>query len=116
MDNTQQLLKLIKDNPTLPVMPMVGEEVVADDSAGYWLGSFGRCEVNEYYIGRDRVHFKDEDMDEVLEDMAGCNYGETSDGRDIWDLSEEEWKVMFDELPWAKAIIVYIDSPDIWEE
>jgi hypothetical protein len=113
MSKIEELLKLIKENPDLPIIPMVGSEVVAEDSSSYWVGSWGRCELTEYYIGRERVHFKDDDdAEDVLTDMVGCEYGETKDGKDIWDLSDKEWEELVASLPWVKAIVVYIESPD----
>lgn len=114
MTKTEELLNLIKENPELPIIPMVGTEVVADDCYSYWIGSWGRSEVTEYYVGREYVHFKDDDVENVLTDMVGCNYGQTKDGKDIWDdLSDEEWDELFKSLPWVKAIVVYIETPDI---
>jgi len=110
--NTEELLKLIAENPDLPIIPMVGTEVVADDCSDYWIGSWGICRVDEYYIGRDYIHFKSDDLENVLADMTGCDYGKTKDGKDIWDdLEDEEWETLFDSLPWVKAIVVYIETP-----
>lgn len=103
------LLELIKQNPDLPVVPMVDSEVVADDF-GYWLGKWGRCEVTEYYNGRGRIHFRDDDEEFVLVDMEGCKYSHTKDGRDVYDLSDDEWKELYESLPWIKAIVVYITT------
>lgn len=113
-DRAEELLNLIKENPDLPIIPMVGYEVVADDCQSYWIGSWGRSMVTEYYVGREYVHFKDDDLEDVLTDMIGCNYGELSDGRDLWDdVSDEEWVEIFNNLPWTKAIVVHIETPDI---
>jgi len=112
MSKIEELLKLIKENPDLPIIPMVGSEVVAEDSSSYWIGSWGRCELTEYYIGRECVHFKDDDAEDILTDMVGCEYGETKDGKDLWDLSDKEWEELVASLPWVKAIVVYIESPD----
>lgn len=112
MSKIEELLKLMQENPNLSIIPMVGTEIVGDDTYSYWIGSWGRCELTEYYIGREYVHFKDDDAEEVLKDMIGCEYGETKDGRDIWDLSDEEWNELFASLHWVKAIVVYIESPD----
>ena len=110
MSKIGELLKLMQENPNLPIIPMVGQEIVTDDYCAYGIGSWGRCEVTEYYLGREYVHFKDDDAEEVLKDMVGCEYGETKDGRDIWtDLSDEEFNDLFASLPWVKAIVVYID-------
>lgn len=112
MTKTQELLDLIRENPGLPVLPMVDCEVVADDYA-YWMGSWGTSEVTEYYIGREKVHFKSDDAEDVLTDMKDCRYGCTKDGRDIYDdLTDEEWDELFNSLPWKKAIVVYIGTPN----
>lgn len=108
MTNTECLLKLIKENPDLPVIPAVDAEVVGDDSH-WWIGSWGRSKVTEYYQGRELLHFKTDDEEEALVDMVGCKYAETKDGRDVYDLSDEEWKELYDSLPWVEAIVVCID-------
>lgn len=112
MNKTDELFKLIKDNPGLPIVPMVESEIVADDCGSYWLGSWGTSKVTEYYCGRERVHFKDDDMEDVLSDMDGCMYGMTEDGRDIYDdLTDDDWQEIWEALPWIKAIVVYINTP-----
>lgn len=117
MSKIEELLKLMQENPYLPIIPMVGTEIVADDSHPYWIGSLGRCELTEYYVGREHVHFKDDDVENVLTDMVGCKYGETKDGKNIWDdLSDEERDGLFASLPWVKAIVVYIVTPDMSED
>ena len=110
MTNTEHFLKLVKENPDLPVVPMVDEQVVADDCSTWWLGEWGQSEVTEYYIGRERIHLKSDDEEEALVDMVGCKYSETKDGRDIYDLSDEEWKALYESLEWVKAIVVYITT------
>lgn len=110
MTNIEQLLQLIKDNPDLPVVPMVDGEVVGDDSSQYWLGHWGRAEVTEYYCGRERVHFIDDDEEDVLNDLEGCKYSCDSQGRDIYDLSDEEWKALYESVPWVKCIMIYITT------
>lgn len=109
MNNIKELLKLIEENPDLPIVPMVDAEVVGDDY-GNWMGEWGTCDITEYYIGRDHVHFKDDDEEDVLNDMIGCRYGEDQKGRDIYDLSDEEWDDLYKSIPWEKAIVVYITT------
>ena len=107
---TEQFLELIKENPELPIVPMVDSEVVADDCYSWWLAAWGRSEVTEYYLGRDAVHFKDDDEEDVLSDMVGCNYDCTPDGRDITEISDEEWDALYKSIPWVKCIAVYITT------
>ena len=110
-NNTKELLKLIQENPDLPIAPMVDQEIVADDSCTWWLGKWGRCEKTKYYSGREYVHFYDDDQEDALNDMVGCRYGETPDGRDIYDdLSDDEWNTLYESLPWIECIVVYITT------
>ena len=103
-----EIIKLIEENPDLPVVPMVDGEVVGDDSYQYWLGKWGRREVTEYYLGREKVHFRDDDQEDVLMDMVGCKYCRDQQGRDIYDLSDAEWDALYKSIPWTKCIAVYI--------
>ena len=104
-----KIIKLIEENPDLPIVPMVDSEVVAED-CGYWLGKWGRCEVTEYYEGRERIHFKDDDEEDVLNDLVGCEYSHDPQGRDIYDLSDDEWDKLYKSIPWVKCIVVYITT------
>ena len=104
-----ELITLIKENPDLPIIPMVDSEVVADDY-GYWMGQWGRCEVTEYYLGREKVHFKSDDAEDVLNDMVGCQYARDQQGRDIYELTDEAWDELYETIPWTKAIVVYITT------
>lgn len=70
---TEELLRLIKENPDLPIVPMVDHEVCGDGYA-WWLGNWGRSEVTEYYIGEKKIHFKDDDEEDVLADMMDALY------------------------------------------
>lgn len=110
MTKTEELLKLIKENPDLPVVPMVDSEIVVDDSYQYWLGRWGRSEVTEYYLGNERVHFRSDDEEDVMSDLEGCKYGCNPQGRDIYDLSDEEWDALYKSIPWIKCIVVYIGT------
>ena len=104
---TEELLQLIKENPDLSIVPMVDSEVVADDG-GYWIGEWGYSEVTEYYSGREYIHFKSDDEEDVLKDMVGCDWYCDPQGRDITELSEEEWDALYASIPWVKCIAVYI--------
>lgn len=108
MTRTEEFLKLVHDNPDLPIIPLVDADVVCDD-CGYWLGDFGRSEVNEYYMGRERLHLKDDDDQEgVLCDLVGGDYCTDPQGRDIYDLVDDEWNALYASVPWVKCIVLYI--------
>lgn len=62
----KELLALIEQNPTLPVVPMVESEIVCDDSCARWKGSWGAAEVTKYICGEEHIFFFDDsDMGEV---------------------------------------------------
>jgi hypothetical protein len=104
-----EIIKLIEEHPDLPVVPMVRSDVVEDDF-GYWLGEWGRCEVTECYNGREYIHFRDDDEEDVLNDMVGCKYSHDPQGRDIYDLTDDEWNALYKSIPWIKCIVVYITT------
>lgn len=102
---TEQFLELIKENPDLPIVPMVDSEVVADDCYSWWLAAWGRAEIKEIYVGQERVHIKGEDdEDDVLYDLNECK------ARDVYDMTEEERDALYKLTPWTKCIAVYITS------
>ena len=104
-----ELLRLIAENPSLPVVPMVNSEVVAGDDYAYWFGSFSSSTVDEYVCVNERFYTRD-NQDEIEDDFSDylCD--------DYPDMPDEEFYKMIHEkveaLPWTKAIIVYIDLPE----
>ena len=108
MNKINNLITLIKENPDLPIVPMVNSEVVAEDY-GYWMGKWGNCQITEYYSGRERVHFKDDDEENVLMDLCDFDWCfAVEKGTDIYYLSEEDWDNLYQGVPWTKCIVVYI--------
>ena len=104
-ENMEELFRLIKENPELPIVPRVDAEIVAED-CGYWLGAWGRAEVDEYFISEraERVFYKsDNDVFDVLERHLSYEEFEALPER------EEECRPYYDKLPWIKAIIVNIE-------
>ena len=101
-----QLLDLMQENPHLPIVPMVNSEVVADDTWGYWLGSWGPASVEKYYSGEERVYFYDEnDMEDLLAEVKGWDWYD--------DASDEEILDAYRCLPWIECIVVYITTPEV---
>lgn len=100
MKKIDKLLKLIKENPYLPIVPMVDGEIAGDDYS-YYVGKWGDSCIDEYFIELGHIFFKsDDDMYEVLEYIED----------DIPE-SDEECRKLYENLPWKKAIIVYIRRP-----
>lgn len=100
------LLKLISENPDLPIVPMVDSNIVSDDY-GYWLADWGSSRVDSYLISRstDKVLFKSEDdVFDVLENIL------TDEEFENLPDEESECIPIYDSLPWKKAIVVYINA------
>ena len=110
MSNTKELLKLIAENPDLPVVPLVDYEIVGED-CGRWLGSFGNAYVGEYALFNDRYY---EDREEFKERYVDYHCDELYPLFFI-DVKDEEREKYLDEIAdkyFIKAIIINIDMPD----
>lgn len=105
INKSKELLKLVAENPELPIVPLVDYEVIGD-SYGYWMGSFGRSEVGEYALFDDRYFTDREELEERYADYVADDYPEMSD-EDFFAMVKEKTKDW-----WIKAILVYIETPD----
>lgn len=106
--NLEKILRLIRENRNLPIVPMVWHEVVAGEESCRWRGSWGSAYIGEYLIGEDEIYFRDADdmyeVEKVIEEFI-------DDGA-LAGMSDEEAKKAYNSLPWIKAIIVDIDLPE----
>lgn len=69
--NREELFKLMQENPELPVVAMVDSEIVQDEGYSRWMGAWGSSSIEEYFIGEERIHFREEDdFDEVEETLT----------------------------------------------
>ena len=103
---THNLLKLISENPDLPIIPVVDGEIPGDD-CGYWLADWGSSRVDSYLISKrnNEMLFKsDDDVFDVLE--------KSLTDEELENLPDEESECIpiYDSLPWKKAIVVYINA------
>lgn len=102
--NRQTLIELIKENPKLPVLPMVAYEVCAGDDFAYWGGSWGKVKIDHYFVDDERIVYKSEDEPElVVEKVAEHDV--------FMKMTDEEVKEAWERLPWIKAIVVRIETP-----
>ncbi len=105
----KELFKLMQENPDLPVVPMVDGEIPGDD-CGYWQGAWGYARVDEYLKPKreyDYIFFKsDDDVFDVLERYL------TKDEFNTLPEDEDKCKEIYNNLPWIKAIVVYITLPE----
>lgn len=128
-NNTQKLIELIKENPDLPIIPMVYYEVVGEDY-GSWVGRFSTCYVDEYTFFQDKYYDNREDFkedyyyyyDEFINNKFGYKpalelpnkpEGITQEQLDANKIAEKNVDKYLEEIAegfFKKAIIVYIDS------
>jgi len=107
INNTEKLLQLVKENPTLPVVPLVYSEIVCDDGYAYWLGQFGDCDVSEYACYNERFYTDREELEEDYYNRHDEEYDSSmSDDEITMDIKSKT------ESMWTKAIIVWIGLPD----
>ncbi len=108
MNNIEKLIKLIQENPDLPVIPMVDYEIVADDDYQRWMGSIGDSKIGDFCIWNDKIYT---DKQNLVEDLIDEEYffSEETDDEILKSAQKEADKIMF------KAIILNIDLPDNYE-
>ena len=106
-ENREELLYLIKENPELPVIPIIDSEIGEGGYGCYCLGAFGSAYIDEYIIAAnydERVLLKsDNDVFDTLERYM------SDEEFEALPESEEECRPYYDKLPWIKAIIVNIE-------
>lgn len=111
MSNGKELLKLIEENPNLPIVPMVGTEVVCDDSYRYWLGDWGSYYVGEYVLYETKYESR---FFDDRADLKEVYYDDHYDEERFDGMTEEEIQAItdkeVDDMNWVKAIIVYIEA------
>ena len=108
-DNIKEILKLIEENPDLPVVPMVGQDIVAD-CTGEWVAHFGKAEVKKMCIYGENVVFReDKNAIKTVEalELEGLTEGLTREE------SIEKLNGYLDGLDWLEAIIVHIETPTV---
>ena len=106
-DNIKDLLRLIEEHPNFPVIPMVGQDIVAD-CTGEWVASFGKAEVKKMCIYGENVIFReDKNAIKTVEtlELEGLTEDRTREE------SIEKLNGHLDELEWLEAIIVHIETP-----
>ena len=109
-ENIKDVLKVINEHPDLPVIPMVGQDIVAD-SFGEWTAEVGEAEIRKICIYEDAVIFYDENtlktagMLELDYEALGIPYSMSSGE------ANRRLKTFIDSLDWLEAIIVHIETP-----
>lgn len=108
-ENIKDLLKLIEEHPDLPVIPMVGQDIVAD-CTGEWVASFGKAEVKKMCIYGENVVFREEKN--AIKTVEALELEGLAEDR-TREESIEKLNGYLDELEWLEAIIVHIETPTV---
>lgn len=107
-ENVNELLKLTKENPELRIVPMVDSEIVADDGFGWWVGSFGKAEVNEIFSKGERLYIRSDDEDGLIDELYD---NELADEPITDEEALEKAKGIVASYEWEKVITVKINTP-----
>lgn len=106
-ENIKHLIQLMDENPDLPVIPMVGQDIVAD-CTGEWVAHFGKAEVKKMCIYGEKVILREEKN--AIKTVEALELEGLTVGRTIRE-SLEKLNGYLDELEWLEAIIVHIETP-----
>lgn len=111
-ENLDKLFQLIKENPELPIVPMVYSEIVADVCFAFWVGNWGKVEIDKYLITDEHVYLYSLDNEYII--LENSDIADKFISRkDYMSMSDKELKQAFENLPWIEAIIVNIDLPEL---
>nr|DAR78924.1 MAG TPA: hypothetical protein [Caudoviricetes sp.] len=106
-DNIKEILKLIEEHPDLPVIPMVGQDIVAD-CTDEWIANFGKAEIRKICMYEEAIIFYDENLLKIAEALDFY--------RDFLGVCGETGKLTkeaIDSLDWLEVIIVHIETPTV---
>jgi len=108
-ENIKALIQLIDEHPDLPVIPMVGQDIVAD-CTGEWIANFGKAEVKKMCIYGEKVVFREEKN--AIKTVEALELEGLTEGR-AREESLEKLNGYLDELEWLEVIIVHIETPTV---
>lgn len=113
-ENVSILLNLIKENPDLRILSMVDYEVVASDEFASWAGSFGESKVDYVWNDGERIYFKSNDEEQLIENEIDDIENETQlfhESHPMWRTIEDRAKERVNRYQWEKVIVVWIGLP-----
>lgn len=102
-ENIKHLLNLIQENPDLEIFPMVNADCVPSDDFGWWMATWGKATIDEYWLNDERCYIRSTDEDELFDNY----YDEVE-----YDCSDEEANKIAQErlnkITWTKVICIKI--------
>ena len=105
-ENLNHLMMLIKNNPDLPLYPMVDSEIVSDDSFSWWLGRWGSSSIEDVWNNDERIYIRSEDEYQLIEDLWDSMESNGLDDDQLRQLAKEE----VEQYPWKTVITVKINN------
>jgi hypothetical protein len=112
--NVNDLLQLIKENPELPILPIVDGEIVSNDDSNFFVGSWGESRIDYYWYDDDEmIYSKENDFETLVEDIIDTdnNYDENFGLLNNEQKEKEAIKIV-EKYNWVKCIFVSINLPN----
>lgn len=108
MNKTQELFRLMSENPDLEIIVFASEECVSD--WGYTLTDIAKVEVAEVTTHKSNIYegfrvYDKSEINDLIENIAEYDF----DGTDEDYIRAEE---IANNKPWKKVIKLYVDSYD----
>ena len=113
--NINDLLKLIKENAGLPILPMVDGDLFTSDDYNYFVGGWGKSRIDYYWYDNDeRIYSKENDFEELVEDIIDTDNNYDEEFGKLNDEEKEKTAIkMVEKYNWIKCIFVSINLPNI---
>lgn len=112
MRQNEILRGLIIEHPTLPLFPMVSQDLFSDDF-NYTLGKIKNPRVDEYYTLDERIYLRSKDeeqlVDAIADDLAGETYDDGIVPKDKQTEFEGAVQHIMQTIEWTKVILVFIE-------
>lgn len=103
LENTNELRKLMLNNPELPLLIFAGSEAYNDEFA-YSMADVRCVEIKELTVYKNCYIEKDEYEEQLIDDL--------SEEEEYYDLSDSEYFKMIgkkvEEAEYTKAIVIYV--------
>ena len=109
--SSEELRKLIMENPDLPIMVEVETEVCLDDSYLTWIAGSVRCRIGEVldcdqHINEERIYGDRQQFEDDVRDWVDNSYYEP--GVSDEEVEQKIEEILADYEPyWKKVIIIY---------
>ena len=113
---TEKFLRLVAENPNLPIEAMVRNEVVNGEDYGSWAGMIVGAEIEELwtcweYDGRTWTREEaEDDLADFMESIGQTEEVEKIQSLPDGPLFERAAMKFIAGLPWEKAIVLFVDT------